>query len=51
MSGKIIVKSGATLTIEDGAEVANSGAITIEQGGILVNNGNVTGTDIVNNNN
>ncbi len=51
MSGKIIVKSGATLTIEDGAEVANSGEITIEQGGILVNNGNVTGTDIVNNNN
>ncbi len=51
MSGKIIVKSGATLTIETGAEVANSGAITVEKGGILVNNGTVTGTDIVNNNN
>lgn len=47
-SGKIIVKAGATLTIEEGAAIINSGEIIIEQGGHLVGEeSSVTGTAIV----
>ncbi len=49
-SGEIIVGSGCTLIIEQGATINNTGSITVEEGATLTNNGTVTGNEIVNKN-